>query len=74
MLRKSSRRLPKNRKGRPLNVWVPAEQKQKLSELAKGTGVNQSEIVRKALELLFERVAGGQLVLGFPDLRQAGRN
>ena len=55
-------------------MWVPAEQKQKLSELAKGTGVNQSEIVRKALELLFERVAGGQLVLGFPDLRQAGRN
>jgi predicted DNA-binding protein len=56
------------RSGRPLNIWVAAEQKERLKQLARRTRVNQSEIVRTALHLLFEQVDGGQLTLGFAEI------
>jgi len=55
------------RRGRLLNVWVPFEQKDRLNQLAKKTHVNQSEIVRKALDMFFDQFDHGQLTLGFPD-------
>lgn len=54
-----------SRRGRPLNVWVSNEQKEMLVELAQKTRVNRSELVRQALDLLFDKALSGQLQLGF---------
>ena len=65
---KRSRRVrASGRNGRLLNVWVSEDQKVQLDELAEKTRVTRSELVRQALELLFDRAAGGQLQIGFPS-------
>ena len=48
-------------------------QKQRLESEATKTQVNQSAMVRKALDLLFEQVDNGQLRLGLPGYEQASR-
>ena len=63
-----TRHSSKKRKGRLLNVWVSEDQKRRLDHVAATTLVNRSEIVRKALEVLFEQVDRGQLSLGFPEI------
>ena len=55
-----------NRRGRPLNVWVSDDHKEQLDDLAEKTRVSRSELVRQALDLLFDRAAAGQLRIGFP--------
>jgi hypothetical protein len=54
----------------PINVLVRPDQKQRLESEVNRTEVNQSAIVRKALDLLFEQMDRGQLRLGFSDLEQ----
>jgi Arc/MetJ-type ribon-helix-helix transcriptional regulator len=53
------------RKGKLINVWLNEQQKTKLDWLAERTHVSRSELVRQALELLFDKAEGGQLSLGF---------
>jgi ribbon-helix-helix protein len=67
MLKERSKpvRQSPGRRGKPLNVWVSDEQKEMLVELARKTRVNRSELVRQALDLLFDRALSGQLQLGF---------
>jgi Ribbon-helix-helix domain len=67
MLKERSKpvRQSPRRRGKPLNVWVSDEQKEMLVELARKTRVNRSELVRQALDLLFDRALSGQLQLGF---------
>jgi len=57
----------------PINVLVRPDQKQRLESEVNRTEVNQSAIVRKALDLLFEQMDRGQLKLGFSDLEQGMR-
>ena len=68
MKRNNSKRKTRRggRKGQLLNVWIMPEQKQSLKSLAQRTRVNQSELVRRALEILFEYAEKGHLRLGFP--------
>lgn len=53
------------RKGKLINIWLSEQQKTKLDWLAERTHVSRSELVRQALDLLFDKAAGGQLSLGF---------
>lgn len=62
----------KRRRGHLINVWVAPAQKDKLNQVAKKTHVNQSEIIRQALEILFDQFDHGQLTLGFPENKTAG--
>ena len=62
------RRVSPSRRGKPLNVWVSDDQKVQLDDLAEKTRVTRSELVRQALDLLFDSAAGGQLRIGFPTL------
>jgi hypothetical protein len=55
-----------SRRGRPINVWVSDGHKEHLDELAEKTRVTRSELVRQALDLLFDHAASGQLRIGFP--------
>ena len=52
----------------PINVLVRPDQKQRLESEVNRTNVNQSAMVRKALDILFEQMDKGQLRLGFSDL------
>ena len=65
-------RKPKNhrslrRKSVLFGVWLSPEEKRKLLNLASQTGVDQSKLVRRGLQLLFDAFNRGQLELGFPD-------
>jgi predicted transcriptional regulator len=53
------------RTGKLINIWLSEQQKSQLDRLAEKTHVSRSELVRQALELLFDRAEGGQLSLGF---------
>ena len=64
--RQKSRRAGR-RKTELFTVWLPPELKRRLERLAARTGVDQSKLSRRALELLFEAFNRGQLELGFPD-------
>lgn len=50
-------RVPR-RSGRLISIWIQPRQKRTLEELADRTGINQSKLVRRALELLFDQVTG----------------
>ncbi len=52
----------------PINVLVRPDQKQRLESEVNRTHVNQSAMVRKALDILFEQMDKGQLKLGFSEL------
>ena len=52
----------------PINVLVRPDQKQRLETEVSRTHVNQSAMVRKALDVLFEQIDRGQLHLGFSEL------
>lgn len=52
----------------PINVLVRPDQKQRLETEVTRTNVNQSAMVRKALDILFEQMDKGQLRLGFSEL------
>jgi hypothetical protein len=52
----------------PINVLVRPDQKQRLDTEVNRTHVNQSAMVRKALDVLFEQIDKGQLRLGFSEL------
>ena len=52
----------------PINVLVRPDQKERLESEVNRTNVNQSAIVRKALDILFEQMDKGQLKLGFSEL------
>ncbi len=54
----------------PINVLVRPDQKQRLDSEVNRTNVNQSAMVRKALDILFEQMDKGQLKLGFSELGQ----
>jgi len=49
------------------NVWLQPAERQRLEQLSVRTGVDQSNLVRHALGLLFDAFNRGQLELGFPD-------
>jgi hypothetical protein len=49
-------------------VLVRPDQKQRLESEVNRTNVNQSAMVRKALDILFDQMDKGQLRLGFSDL------
>jgi len=51
----------------PINVLVRPDQKQRLESEVNRTNVNQSAMVRKALDILFEQMDKGQLRLGFSE-------
>jgi hypothetical protein len=57
-----------NRHNCPINVLVRPDQKQRLESEVNRTHVNQSAMVRKALDILFEQMDKGQLKLGFSEL------
>jgi len=52
---------------------VRPDQKARLDSEVDRSHVNQSAIVRKALDLLFEQIDRGQLKLGFSDLSNTGQ-
>jgi hypothetical protein len=52
----------------PINVLVRPDQKRRLKSEFDRTNVNQSAMVRKALDLLFDEIDHGQLKLGFSEL------
>lgn len=54
----------------PINVLVRPDQKRRLKVEFDRTNVNQSAMVRKALDLLFNQIDNGQLKLGFTELQQ----
>lgn len=58
----------------PINVLVRPDQKQRLKTEFDRTNVNQSAMVRKALDLLFDQIDHGQLKLGFSELGERGLN
>jgi hypothetical protein len=51
-------------------VLVRPDQKRRLNAEVDRTNVNQSAMVRKALDLLFEQIDNGQLKLGFLEIEQ----
>ena len=63
------RRSPRlKRHNCPINVLVRPDQKERLEMEVSRTDVNQSAIVRKALDILFEQMDKGQLKLGLSEL------
>lgn len=65
---KGNRRSKPKRHNCPINVLVRPDQKQRLETEVSRTHVNQSAMVRKALDVLFEQLDKGQLRLGFSEL------
>jgi hypothetical protein len=63
-----SKSIRPKRNNCPINVLVRPDQKERLESEVSRTDVNQSAIVRKALDLLFDHVDRGQLKLGFSEL------
>jgi hypothetical protein len=57
----------------PINVLVRPDQKERLDTEVNRTNVNQSAMVRKALDVLFEQIDKGQLRLGFSELENGVR-
>ena len=68
---KSSKR---KRRNRSINVLVRPDQKRRLDSEMSRTQVNQSALVRKALDLLFEQMDKGQLTLGLSELEQGAQH
>ena len=64
---KPKRAKPK-RHNCPINVLVRPDQKERLDTEVNRTQVNQSAMVRKALDIFFEQIDKGQLRLGFSEL------
>jgi hypothetical protein len=52
----------------PINVLIRRDQKTRLAQEFERTHVNQSAMVRKALDILFDQMDRGQLRLGFSEL------
>ena len=52
------------RRGKPLQVYFPDEQRDQLRRIAKERRLPESEIVRAAVEVFVARVSSGQLELG----------
>ena len=69
----SNRSKPK-RKNCPINVLVRHDQKRRLDSEVSRTNVNQSAMVRKALDILFEQMDKGQLTLGLSELEHGVRS
>jgi hypothetical protein len=67
---KESKPTKPKRNNCPINVLVRPDQKERLDSEVNRTNVNQSAMVRKALDILFEQLDKGQLRLGFSDLEQ----
>lgn len=70
----SARSSKPKRRNCPINVLVRHDQKRRLESEASRTHVNQSAMVRKALDILFEQMDKGQLTLGLSDLEQGVRS
>jgi hypothetical protein len=62
-LQKSGRRKAARRTGKPLNIYLPQVQAGRLHALAKERHIAMSNIVRFALDRLFQDLDGGQLDL-----------
>jgi hypothetical protein len=62
------------RRNRSINVLVRPDQKRRLDSEMSRTQVNQSALVRKALDLLFEQIDKGQLTLGLAELEQGAQH
>lgn len=62
------------RRNRSINVLVRPDQKRRLDSEMSRTQVNQSALVRKALDLLFEQMDKGQLTLGLSELEQGAQH
>lgn len=58
----------KSRKTVLFSVWLPRDEKYRLQEISRKTGIDQSKLTRKALGLLYDAYNRGQLELGFPDV------
>lgn len=54
----------------PVNVLIRPDQKERLDSEMQRKHVNQSAMVRMALDILFDQVDKGQLKLGFAELEQ----
>lgn len=62
------------RRNCPINVLVRRDQKRRLESEVNRTHVNQSAMVRKALDILFEQMDRGQLTLGLSEIEQGVRS
>ncbi len=65
-MRGSKHPKPK-RRNCPMNVLVRPDQKKRLESEVTRTNVNQSAMVRRALDILFDQIDRGQLRLGFSE-------
>ncbi len=65
---KANKRPKPKRHNCPNNVLVRPDQKERLETEVSRTHVNQSAMVRKALDVLFDQIDKGQLRLGFSEL------
>ena len=54
----------KGRSGKPLQVYFPDEQRDRLRRIAKERRLPESEVVRAAVEVFMARMSSGQLELG----------
>ena len=68
-----TRKKPKlvNRKGRPITLYLRAEQAQELEAVSRNRHVPKSELIRLGLDRLLDDLRGGQmnLPLGVENLR-----
>jgi hypothetical protein len=60
----------KGRTGKPLQVYFPEEQRDKLRRIARERRLPESELVRVAVDLLMVRMSSGQLELGLDSLEK----
>lgn len=67
-MRGTSKTAKPKRHNCPINVLVRPDQKERLESEVNRTNVNQSAMVRKALDLLFDQIDKGQLKLGLSEL------
>lgn len=65
---RARRAIKPRRNNCPINVLVRPDQKERLDSEVNRTNVNQSAMVRKALDILFDQIDKGQLKLGFSEL------
>lgn len=70
---RASRHPKPKRHNCPINVLVRPDQKQRLESEVSRINVNQSAMVRKALDILFEQMDKGQLKLGFAEFENGVR-